>query len=78
MIKKSFGLAATLGLGIAIAGAWPDLKRYLKIRQISASGLHPEMVPVRGRTAYPQRSGAGAPDGTGDFDSARRGGPALA
>jgi hypothetical protein len=77
MIKTSLGLAATLGLGFAIAGAWPDLKRYLKIRQISASDPHPELVPAQGRTAYPQRSAAGVADGTGDFDSARRGGPVL-
>jgi hypothetical protein len=77
MIKTSLGLAASLGLGLAIAVAWPDLRRYLKIRQISADAPHPEIVPAGGRTAYPQRPGAGAPDGTGDFDSARRGGPAL-
>ena len=75
MIKKSLGLAASLGLGLAIAVAWPDLKRYLKIRQLSAR--HPEMVPAEGRTMYPQRPGSGVPDGTGDFDSAKRGGPAL-
>ena len=75
MIKKSLGLAASLGLGLAVAVAWPDLKRYLKIRQIS--GRHPEMVPAEGRTMYPQRPGSGVPDGTGDFDSAQRGGPDL-
>ena len=77
MIKKSLGLAATLGLGLAIAVAWPDLKRYLKIKQMSTSSPHPEIVPAQGRTAYPQRPGGGAQDGTGDFDSAKRGGPAL-
>jgi hypothetical protein len=77
MIKKSFGLAATLGLGFAIRVAWPDVQRYLKIRQMSAAVPHPEMVPVHGRIVYPQRAGGGAPDGTGDFDSASRGGPAL-
>jgi len=77
MIKKSLGLVATLGLGLAVAVAWPDLKRYLKIKQMSAATPHPEIVPADGRTVYPQRSAAGAPDGTGDFDSAKRGGPAL-
>ena len=76
MIKKSLGLAATLGLGLAIATAWPDLKRYLKIKHMSASTPHPEIVPAEGRTAYPQRPGGGEEDGTGDFDSAMRGGPA--
>ena len=76
MIKKSLGLAASLGFGLAVAATWPDLKRYLKIRQMSASSPHPENVPAEGRTAYPQRSADGAEDGTGDFDSAKRGGPA--
>ncbi len=76
MIKKSLGLMATLGLGLAVAVAWPDLKRFLKIRQLSTAVPHPEVVPAEGRTVYPQSPGAGAPDGTGDFDSARRGGPA--
>jgi hypothetical protein len=30
--------------------------------------------PAEGRKAYPQRPGTGEPDGTGEFDSARRGG----
>jgi hypothetical protein len=75
MIKKSLGLMATLGLGLAVTVAWPDLKRYLKIRQLSSTTPHPEIVPADGRIAYPQTAGAGAPDGTGDFDSAKRGGP---
>lgn len=36
---------------------------------------HPENVPAGGSQAYPQ-SAKDAADGTGDFDSARRGGPA--
>jgi hypothetical protein len=77
MIKKSLGLMATLGLGLAVAANWPDLKRYLKIKRMSAAVPHPEVVPAEGRTSYPQQSSGGAPDGTGDFDSAKRGGPAL-
>jgi len=77
MIKKSLGVMATLGLGLAVAANWPDLKRYLKIKKMSAAVPHPEVVPADGRTTYPQRPGSGAPDGTGDFDSATRGGPAL-
>ncbi len=76
MIKKSFKLAIFLGLGMAVAFGWPDIKRYVKIKQISGQKLHPEKVPAPGRTSYPQRSEAGAADGTGDFDSASRGGPA--
>lgn len=78
MIKKSLGLALALTVGIAIKVGWPDIKRYLKIKQVSAQGPHPEMVPAAGRTAYPQRHDDGARDGTGDFDSAHRGGPARA
>jgi hypothetical protein len=54
-----------------------DIVRYMKIKRLSGGRDHPELVPVRGSTAYPRRSGQGAADGTGDFDSASRGGPAL-
>jgi hypothetical protein len=53
-----------------------DILRYIKIKRLSQGHGHPEFVPIRGSTAYPQRSGQGAADGTGDFDSASRGGPA--
>jgi hypothetical protein len=78
MIKKSLGLALALAVGAAIKVGWPDIKRYLQMRRVSAQRLHPEMVPAQGRTAYPQRHQDGVPDGTGDFDSAHRGGPARA
>jgi hypothetical protein len=55
-----------------------DIIRYFKIKRISAGQGHPELVPVNGSRAYPQRPGRGAADGTGDFDSASRGGPARA
>jgi hypothetical protein len=55
-----------------------DIVRYIKIKRLSAGRGHPELVPVRGSKAYPQRPGKGAADGTGDFDSASRGGPVLA
>jgi hypothetical protein len=77
MIKTSAGVVTALAVGLAVALGWPDVKRFIKIKQISAQS-RPEMVPAHGRTAYPQRSGTGAPDGTGDFDSAHRGGPARA
>ena len=68
------GLAAA---AFAIASQRQDVGRYLKIKQMSAGGGHPENVPATGSRQYPA-PGQGAPDGTGDFDSARRGGPALA
>jgi hypothetical protein len=76
MIKKAARLAIAVAIGAAVAAGWSDIKRFLKIRQVSAEPAHPEMVPAQGRAAYPQRHDSGAPDGTGDFDSARRGGPA--
>ena len=78
MIKKAVGLAAMAAIGVAISIGWPDVQRYFKIRHLSAQNSHPEMVPAEGRSAYPQRHADGAPDGTGDFDSAQRGGPARA
>ena len=77
MIKNTFKLLVVAGLGLAVAYGWQDIKRFVKIRQISASGAHPEQIPVHGRTVYPRNSVDAEPDGTGDFDSARRGGPIL-
>jgi hypothetical protein len=75
MIRKTMALAMVVAAGIAIATSWPDIKRFIKIKQLSGEQAHPENVPAEGRTSYPNRHEAGAPDGTGDFDSARRGGP---
>jgi hypothetical protein len=56
-----------------------DIIRYLKIKRLSDGEWgHPELVPVSGSKKYPQRPRRGAADGTGDFDSASRGGPAHA
>jgi hypothetical protein len=63
-------------LGALIASQWQDIIRYVKIKQMSQGQGHPENVPAEGSTAYPQNSASSAPDGTGEFDSARRGGPA--
>jgi hypothetical protein len=57
---------------------WPDIRRYVAIKQMSSGQGSPENVPLRGTQAYPKHAGAGARDGTGDFDSASRGGPATA
>lgn len=53
-----------------------DIIRYIKIKRLSQGRGHPEFVPVRGSTAYPQSSDKSGSDGTGEFDSASRGGPA--
>jgi hypothetical protein len=75
MALKALRLLVSVGTTLLVASQWPDIKRYLMIKQLSAG--HPENVPVRGRPAYPQSPGGGAADGTGDFDSASRGGPAY-
>ncbi len=78
MIRKTLALATMITAGIAIARNWPDLRRYLTIKQMSGHQMHPENVPAEGRIGYPQRHEAGVPDGTGDFEPTRRGGPAHA
>lgn len=46
------------------------------IERMSFGDGNPGGVPVTGRHLYPTSSAGSAPDGTGDFDSASRGGPA--
>jgi len=65
-----------LALDVIIAGQRHDIIRYVKIKQMSMGRGHPANVPAGGSQAYPKRPGDGAADGTGDFDSASRGGPA--
>ena len=76
MIKSMVKFLAVAATGGLMAANWQDIKRYLAIRQIS-SAPHPERIPARGRAAYPRIAALAQPDGTGDFDSALRGGPAL-
>ena len=77
MIRKVLWLGVPVALGAAIVGGWTDILRFAKIKQISMGTGHPEAVPAEGRRSYPQSRGQHSADGTGDFDSARRGGPAL-
>ena len=73
-------LFALIPLGIVaalLALGWPDIARFVKIKQLDLGrGGHPEIVPAEGRTTYPQHSRDGVLDGSGDFASAGRGGPA--
>lgn len=78
MVRYVLRLVVPVGAALLVASQWADIKRYVKIKQLSMQQGHPENVPAAGRKAYPQNPGSGAPDGTGDFDSASRGGPALA
>ncbi len=76
MARKVFRVllpAAVVGL---VASQWQEIARYLKIKQMSSGAGKPQAVPAAGKHAYPESPGTGAPDGTGDFDSASRGGPA--
>jgi hypothetical protein len=68
-------LPATVAVLVAIQ--WREISRYIKIQQMSRGSGNPQAVPAAGQHAYPKHPGGGVPDGTGDFDSASRGGPAT-
>jgi hypothetical protein len=70
-------MGGLVGVALLVASQRQDIGRYLKIKQMSLGQGHPEYVPAEGTREYPA-PGQGAQDGTGDFDSARRGGPQLA
>jgi hypothetical protein len=73
MARKALFLLPVVAAALA-ASQWQEISRYIKLRQMSSGGGHPENVPVEGSHAYPTGPGGGAPDGTGDFDSLSRGG----
>lgn len=76
MIRKAgFALVAALA-GALAATQWKDITRYVKIKLMSYGDGHPGVVPASGSHHYPEIPAQGAPDGTGEFDSASRGGPA--
>ena len=74
MTRKALWLLPA-SLAAVVASQWRDIARYVKIEAMSAGRGHPQLVPAGGKHAYPAHPAAGAADGTGDFDSARRGGP---
>jgi len=74
MVRKWTVVLAVPVLGALVLG-WRDIRRFAKIKMLSAGAGHPEYVPASGHSAYPKRGG-GAADGHGDFDSGSRGGPA--
>ena len=71
MIGKLLKFGAPAVIGVLAALSFPDAKRYVAIRRISSG--YPEGVPAEGVTSYSDAAHA-VPDGTGDFDSASRGG----
>ena len=78
MARKALGVLIPVVLTLLVVGGWNDIVRFVKIKRLDLGNGHPEVVPAEGRKAYPQRPGCGTPDGTGEFDSAQRGGPAHA
>jgi hypothetical protein len=76
VIRDSVLSLVPMLLGVLIVRQWQDITRHMKIRQMSLGQGRPQVVPAAGRTAYPQNPASSAPDGTGEFDSASRGGPA--
>lgn len=78
MARKALGVLIPVALTLLVVGGWNDIIRFVKIKRLDLQGGHPEIVPAEGRKAYPQRPGSGTADGTGDFDSASRGGLARA
>jgi hypothetical protein len=75
MARKALRLLLPASIAALAVSQWREITRYLKIQQMSRGGGHPDAVPAAGAQAYPKGPGAGAPDGTGDFDSPSRGGP---
>jgi hypothetical protein len=75
VIRKIVWLSGSVVVGALVAFSWQDMLRYAKMRGISAGKGHPEVVPVEGKTSYPQDAAHATPDGVGEFDSALRGGP---
>jgi hypothetical protein len=75
VIRKMILFAGSAAVGALVALNWQDIQRYVKMKEISFGKGHPEVVPVEGKTSYPQDAAHGTPDGTGEFDAARRGGP---
>jgi hypothetical protein len=74
MARKALRLLVPASVVILAASQWREIARYLKISQMSRGDGHPQLVPAAGQHSYPKHPGTGTPDGTGDFDSATRGG----
>jgi uncharacterized membrane protein len=49
MIRKALPVLFSAGLTLLVASQWRDIKRYLRIRRMSAGQGHPEYVPAEGR-----------------------------
>jgi hypothetical protein len=72
MARKTLRVLLPASVAVLVASQWREIARFLKISQMSRGNGHPQVVPAGGKHAYAKRSAAA--DGTGDFDSASRGG----
>ena len=72
MARKALRVLLPASVAVLVASQWREIARYLKISQMSRGDGHPQAVPAGGQHAYDKHSSAA--DGTGDFDSASRGG----
>jgi len=76
MARTELRVLLPASVAILVASQWREIARYVKISQMSRGDGHPEVVPAEGQHTYDK--GSPAPDGTGDFDSASRGGGPVA
>ena len=72
MIRKALLLLVPAALGLLITSQWPDIRRYLKIRQLSQGNGRPQNIPLKGTKAYSRGSDDGEQDGAGELNSASR------
>jgi hypothetical protein len=77
VIRKILQISIPAAAGVLVALQWPEIRRFVKLKQMSMGQGHPN-VPMWGTQANPTHPGDSEQDGTGDFDSASRGGPAGA
>jgi hypothetical protein len=54
VLGKMVPLLVASAAGALAVSQWPDIRRYIKIKQMSTGDGHPENVPVKGTAAYRQ------------------------
>lgn len=59
MIRKALLLLVPAALGLLITSQWPDIRRYLKIRQLSQGNGHPQAHSPQGDEDIPTGPGDG-------------------
>jgi hypothetical protein len=52
MMAKALSILVPSAVAVLVVTQWPDIRRYIKIRQMSMGAGHPEYVPAHGRAAY--------------------------